>query len=141
MSRRTPDPTSAKSAVEAKRNALDNAILEHLRSHGQAVQSTEIARATRISWTGVVGRLGALVRIGAVRRSEIGKDRAGKKVITFQAISNDAPAARRTEAPFRPLNAPRATVIPVRSQGRIANTPFNDAPVSMGRPEFREIAS
>lgn len=141
MNRRLTDAASAKSQIERRRIEQDEAILAWLRSHGQAVQSTEIARATRISWTGVVGRLGALVRIGAVRRSEIGKDRAGKKVITFQAISNDAPAARRTEAPFRPLNAPRATVIPVRSQGRIANTPFNDAPVSMGRPEFREIAS
>lgn len=140
MSRRTPDPTSAKSAIEAKRNALDNAILEHLRSHGQATQSKAIAQAIGASWTAIVGRLHALVRVQAVRRSEIGKDRAGKKVITFQAISNDAPAARRTEAPFRPLSAPRATVIPVRSHGRIAATPFNDAPVSMGRPEYREIA-
>ena len=40
MSRRTPDPTSAKSAVEAKRNALDNAILEHLRSAVAAALDT-----------------------------------------------------------------------------------------------------
>lgn len=140
MSPRTPNPTSLQSQIERNRADQDKRILDHLKSHGRAMQSTAIARATGINLSAVIGRLGVLVHIRAVRRSEIGKDRAGKKVITFQIISNEAPAARRTEAPFRPLNVPRATVIPVRSHGRIANTPFNDAPVSMGRPEYREIA-
>lgn len=140
MSRRAPAPASLQSQIERNRAEQDAKILAHLRSHGQATQSTAIARATGINLSAVIGRLGVLVHIRAVRRSEVGKDRAGKKVITFQAVSNEAPAARRTEPPFRPLHAPRATVIPVRSHGRIANTPFNDAPVSMGRPEYREIA-
>ena len=139
MSRRTPDPTSAKSAVEAKRNALDNAILEHLRSHGQATQSKAIAQAIGASWTAIVGRLHALVRVQAVRRSDTGKDRAGKPIITFQAVRPEHIAPRRHEPPFRPLQAARATIIPVRSQGRIATAHLNEAPLPLGRAEYREI--
>lgn len=139
MSRRTPQPASIKGQIERRQNEQDEAILTWLRSHGQAVQSTAIARATRISWTGVVGRLGALVRIGAVRRSETGHDRAGKLVITFQAAPENHVAATRREPPFRPLQPTRATVIPVRAHGRIAAT-HNEAPISFGRPEYRELA-
>ena len=139
MSRRTPQPASIKGQIERRRNEQDEAILTWLRSHGQAVQSTAIARATRISFTGVVGRLGALVRIGAVIRSETGQDRAGKLVLTFRAAPENHVAATRREPPFRPLQPTRATVIPVRAHGRIAAT-HNEAPISFGRPEYREIA-
>lgn len=139
MNRRLTAAASAKNQIDRRRAEQDTAILAWLRSHGQAVQSTEISRATRISWTGVVGRLGALVRIGAVRRSETGKDRAGKLVITFQAAPEGHIAATRREPPFRPLQPTRATVIPVRAHGRIAAT-HNEAPISFGRPEYREIA-
>lgn len=139
MSRRTPQPASIKGQIERRRAEQDTAILTWLRSHGQAVQSTEIARATRISWTGVVGRLGTLVRIGAVIRSETGHDRAGKLVLTFRAAPENHVAATRREPPFRPLQPTRATVIPVRAHGRIATT-NNEAPISFGRPEYREIA-
>lgn len=139
MNRRLTDAASAKSQIERRRNEQDEAILTWLRSHGQAVQSTAIARATRISFTGVVGRLGALVRIGAVIRSETGQDRAGKLVLTFRAAPENHVAATRREPPFRPLRPTRATVIPVRAHGRIAAT-HNEAPISFGRPEYRELA-
>lgn len=143
MSLRAPDPKSAKSSIEARRNALDAAILKHLRSHGCAMQSKALAAAIGASWSAVVGRLHALVRIQAVRRRETGQDRAGQKIITFQAVNPESVAESRgcrAAEPFRPLQAVRATIIPVRSQGRIAIASLNEAPVSLGRAEFREIA-
>lgn len=132
MSRSRSKPLTERDAESRRQDAQDQQILRVMRLHSLPMNSRSIARATSMGEPTVRGRLTVLHRLGAIRRLEIGANKAGEPLVMWQPVPIVAPATPRIAMPVRPYRVPRPTIVPVRSGGAIAPVIADGANVGMG---------